>query len=395
MGASAGKNFRSSPTVGSADKMPIVEMGIVASVDSANYLVDVLCEASGRVHKEIQVSMPYFNPNNGEGIFVMPEVGARVVVMTMSDDNPPIVLAFGAVIEDMFVDEPNDPDNTQELEDEGLTTAPDVPDEEGQPAFSYRNGRPLLRPGDFCMRTRDGNFIYLRRGGVVQIGSNATTQTIFMPIRNLIRTFAENYEMELLGGSARWEIVQEEDDSSSAINTFLWREYAEQADVSAMMRIGDLDENFLRFAMVMEGIDAKTLEAKESPVIELTFSKEGDIVLACKSYTQTVEEDRTIEVGGKEIETFGSLEREVEGNQKLTFDTETREGTSSKEKLKSKLIEADSITLGSAAGAQPLLKGNATLTWLASHTHPVSGGATLAPATPPPLSLLSTKSKTS
>jgi len=393
MGAES--NFRTSPTSGGADKSPVLEMGQVVSVDIENWLVDVLSEFSARVYKEVQVMSPYFHYNNGEGIYAMPEVGARCVVATMSDDSPPILLAFGGVIEEMFVDETDDPENTQELNDEGIESEPETPDSEGSPAISYRNGRPLLRPGDFCMRTRDGNFVFLRRGGVVQVGANAVAQTMYMPIRNMIRSFAENYELELLGGSARWEVIREEDDSSSCVNTFLWREYAEDAEISAMMRVGDLDENFLRFSMVMQGINAKTLEVSESPVIELTFSKEGDIVFACKNYTHTVEEDRTVEVGGKEKETFGELDREVEGNQKVKFETETREGTSSREKLKSKLIEADSVILGGSAGAEPIPKGSSLLAWLASHTHPVSGGATLAPAAPPPPSLLSSKSKTS
>lgn len=383
MGAST--SFRGSIGEGQADKVPVIEMGRIISVDSKNWLLDVFCEFSGREYKDIQMSSPYFHYNNGEGYYVMPEIGAQCIVAALSDANPPVILGFTAILEEKEPLEEDDGKTTQELEDEGIESPPTDPGEEDKASFSFANGRPLVRPGDQYMRTRDGNFIVLRRGGVVQIGSTATAQTIFMPVDNLIRTFAQNYELDLIGGRAAWEVVQEEDGSSSCINTFTWREYAENANVSAVMRIGDLDENFFRFYMLINGIDAKTLEYSSTPPIEITFSKEGDIVSACKNYTMVVEENRSIEVKGKETEDFGSLERTVSLDQKLKFKTETREGDSSTEKLKSKTIIANSITLGGGGlgGAEPLLKGTTVLNWMLAHTHPVS--AALAGPTTNPL----------
>ena len=355
--------------------MPILEMGKVIGVDIENFTVDVHCEMSGRIHQDIQILSPYMHHNNGEGVSVLPEVGAVCVTAMLSDGNPPVLVAFAAALEEMFVEEEADPPDTQELEDEGSLEAEEPPDEESKPSYSYRNGRGLQRMGTINLTTRDGNFLKLRRGGVVQIGANPMTQTIYIPVRNLIRTFAENWELDLVGGSSRWEVVQEEDGSSSCKHTAVFREYAEQAKASAYLEIGDLDENFYRFRMLMEGIDARTGEMEESPILEFTFSKEGDIVLACKSNTVTIEEDQTIEVKGTEIETYGKMEREVKGNQKLKFKTETREGQTSKEKLMSKTIEADSIILGGAGGAQPLVLGNKLVSWLAGHGHILTGTA--------------------
>jgi hypothetical protein len=377
----AATSFRGSVGEGQGDKTPIIEMGRIVSVDSKNWLVDVFCEFSGREYKDIQMASPYFHYNNGEGFYVMPEIGAQCIVAALSDANPPVILGFTAVLEEMQPLEEDDGKTTGELEDEDLTAPPTDPEEEDKAAFSFANGRPLVRPGDHYMRTRDGNFVVLRRGGVVQIGSTPTAQTIFMPVESTIRSFAQNYELELLGGRTAWEVVQEEDGSSSCINTFTWREYAEQANVSAVMRIGDLDENFFRLYMVINGIDAKTLEYTETPPIEITISKEGDIVSVCKNYTLTVEEDRTIEVGGKETENFGSLERTVGTNQTLKFKAETREGDSSTEKLKSKTIIANSITLGGGGlgGVESAVKGETLIQWLKGHTHPVAGALASAP----------------
>lgn len=366
--------LRSTITTGHIDRAPILEMGKILNVDTDNFLVDVYCEMSGRVHQDVQVMSPYFHYNNGEGFSVMPEVGAICVVVTLSDSNPPIVLGFAAALEETFTEEQADPDDTQEAQDASTGEQTDAPDEEGSPAFSFRNGRPLHRMGDINIGTRDGNFLKLRRGGVAQIGSTPMAQTIFMPIKNLIRTFAQNYELDLVGGSSRWEVTQEEDGTSKCVHTVAYREFAEHAMASAYLEIGDLDENFYRFRMLMEGINASTGEMSQSPVFELTLSKEGDIVLACKSNTVTIEEDQTIEVKGTEKETYGKLDREVKGDQKVSFKTETREGQTSKEKLKSKIIEADSVILGSVGGAQPMLKGTTVLTFLLTHGHPIVGG---------------------
>jgi hypothetical protein len=364
----------SSITSGHADKPPIIEMGKIINVDTANWLVDVSGDFSGRIYQDIQMVCPYVHYNNGEGVYVMPEVGAVCVVASLSDGNPPVVLGFAAALEEMFVDEESDL-TTDEAESEGLTEAPPSPDEEDKPAFSYRNGRQLHRPGDVSLGTRDGNFVKLRRGGSVQIGSRHTAQTIFMPIKSLIRTFAQNYDLELTGGSSRWEVIQEEDGSSSCLHTAVFREYAEDAEASAIIEVGELDDNFVRFRMLMQGVNAKTGEMSESPVIELTFTKAGDIVLACQNYTKTVETDQTIEVKGTGTETYGSLDRDVKNTQTLKFKNETREGQTSKEKLASKTIEADSVILGGAGGAEPAMKGTTTMGIILGHTHDPTSGA--------------------
>ena len=357
-------------------------MGKILNVDTDNFLVDVYCEMSGRIYQDVQVMSPYFHYNNGEGFTIMPEVGAVCVVVKLSDDNPPIVMGFAAALEEMYTEESSDPDDTQEAEAASTGSQEDAPDEEDKPAFSYRNGRPLHRMGDISLSTRDGNFLKIRRGGVVQVGATPVAQTIYMPIKNLIRTFAENYELDLVGGSSRWEVTQEEDGSSKCVHTVAYREFAEHSLASAYLEIGDLDENFYRFRMLMEGINGNTGEMSQSPVFELTISKEGDIVLACKSSTVTIEEDQTIEVKGTEKETYGKLDREVKADQKIKFETETREGTTSKEKLKTKVIEADSVVLGGAGGAQPALNGLTVLSFLLGHTHPITGGVAGATTTP-------------
>jgi hypothetical protein len=54
------------------------------------------------------------------------------------------------------------------------------------------------------MRTRDGNFVILHRGGVLQIGSTELSQRIFIPINNLMMDISGNYEHHNSNGSIVW-----------------------------------------------------------------------------------------------------------------------------------------------------------------------------------------------
>jgi hypothetical protein len=55
------------------------------------------------------------------------------------------------------------------------------------------------------MRTRDENFIILRRGGVVQLGATPLAQRMFIPLGNIIHDFCETYRLDALGGSLEWK----------------------------------------------------------------------------------------------------------------------------------------------------------------------------------------------
>ena len=79
-----------------------------------------------------------------------------------------------------------------------------------------------MNPGDIGMTTRDGNFIMLRRGGIVQLGATAMAQTVYIPIRNYIKQFCENYELHTLGGDVEWRVDRvESDPSGQAPSTYL------------------------------------------------------------------------------------------------------------------------------------------------------------------------------
>jgi len=157
-----------------------IERALVLTVNTDEYTVDVRTEFTYTPRLNISFMVPYAHHANGEGINFMPEVGSTCWLATPSEEG---LRSFVM----------------------GWT----VQWEEG----SFRSGRPLLNPGDLHFSTRDGNFLAIRRGGIVQIGSGPVCQRIYIPIRNYIRDMAENYGLHTPGGDLTWEVARTDEDA--------------------------------------------------------------------------------------------------------------------------------------------------------------------------------------
>lgn len=187
----------------------------VLGVNTRDYTVDVRMEAHPfSNHFDIPFMVPYTHQAQGEGINFMPEVGSVCWVCSPSESG-----------RDSFV--------------MGWTTV----HEDG----TYRGGRELLNPGDLHLSTRDGNFVTVRRGGIVQIGATPVCQRIFIPIRNIIRDFAENYELATPAGELTW-LVQRTDEQGdghrACLMTIAAKEFSDDPnkDPIALLKIGSHGE---------------------------------------------------------------------------------------------------------------------------------------------------------
>ena len=362
-----GYRFRNVPT--EADDYPAtVCLGRIVNVDYDNWTVDVELDSNGAVYESVQVGMPYFYGPEGEGFFAAPEVGSRCAVVIPSDSSDPFILCFLAFAEDAA---PYSSTTPQEAE-----TAEDEPSVE----ISYRNGRPALRPGDMAIAGRDGNFFILRRGGALQIGASPAAQRIFIPIRNLIQDFAENYGIELAGGKMKWEIISEDDDNHAVKHEFIWREYAEDAEGSVLCQIGELGDNYFKFVIAPRLVDIKSGEIKGDVTFELAFSKDGERILQCKKETITVNGDRKIVITGSLDESCDSYTQKVNKNREISFKKETKKGQTSTENLtRKKEIIAPSVLL---AGGNYMVVTELLIDWLNSHQHPAGDPTTGPPSTP-------------
>jgi len=187
----------------------------VLNVNTRDYTVDVAYESYPySSHFDIPFMTGYIHQEQGEGINFMPEVGSTCWVCQPSESG-----------RDAFV----------------LGWMPVA--EEG----SYRAGRDLLNPGDIHFSTRDKNFLYLRRGGIVQIGATPVCQRLYIPIRNVIRDLAENYELTTPAGEMNWTVLRAEDHGEGHVRTFMsisCHEYADDpiSNPLALLKIGSHGE---------------------------------------------------------------------------------------------------------------------------------------------------------
>lgn len=237
----------------------LVERARIVTVNIRDYVCDVTTEFTHKNRFDIPWMNPYCNQEQGEGINFMPEVGSMCWICHPSEGG-----------RDAFI--------------LGWTMV----DEEG----AYRGGRELLNPGDIHFSTRDGNFVYLRRGGILQIGSTPICQRIYLPIRNIIRDYAENYEMSTPAGELTWLVAREDEDADGhrmCTWTLSVKEFADDPneDLIGVLKFGSHGEgNDTILSLVTRdkggGVVQTCLEINKAGEVtwnikKLTFACEGDV----------------------------------------------------------------------------------------------------------------------
>lgn len=203
-GGTAGKS--DSPSGGSVS----IEKARVIAVDIKQFTVDVRTENTYKNWPDLPFMVPYCHPAQGEGLNFMPEVGSSCWICMASDNQEkPFVLGWGMTHE----------------------------------SGSYRSGRELLNPGDLHFAGRDGNFIFVRRGGIIQLGATPVCQTVYLPIRNILQQFCENYELHTPGGDLTWTVNRQDEDMGGHKGTLFMlaaHEYADDPirDPLAVLKVG-------------------------------------------------------------------------------------------------------------------------------------------------------------
>lgn len=260
--------FRSSMTSPEGLGETDIFMGRVTNVDYVNWTVDVYSQFDQVRAFAIPVGSPYQHSNRGDGISVVPEVGAKCAVCWPGDSSPPFVLAFlmpHETIPDTGTDE--DPGGTGDRGAPGQapTTA------------SYAGGRPVGKPGDMYMRGRDGNFVVLHRGGVLQIGATELAQRIYVPLSNMVMDFAENYALHNAGGSVRWGIQDGEGETNlPAEFKQTFRVYANEKYADIRVAAGRVHDPVAETDSDSITDQELTGLGKTDPVVyELTLAKNG------------------------------------------------------------------------------------------------------------------------
>jgi len=161
----------------------------VIDVNLTNWTIDCHTIFDQKMFLDVQVASPYMHPARGEGMYVIPEVGAKCLICIPSDGPPPFVLAF-----------------LMPMETKTKTTAVTDPIEANDSNASFGGGRKRPKPGDIVVQGRDGNFMRLHRGGVAEFGASQLAQRICIPLGNLVTDISQNYNHFNSGGAINWGV---------------------------------------------------------------------------------------------------------------------------------------------------------------------------------------------
>lgn len=339
------------------------EQAVITDVNRATWTCTVETIHSAKTFRDVAWGAPYLHHTGGEGIHYMPEVGAHCYIATPVDTTPSFVLAFVAppAVKEAKGDAPVRHDKA----DGGSPT--DV---------SYQANRPDLNPGDIAITTRDGSFLYLRRGGIVQLGATPMAQRLMVPVRNFIHDFAENYDLATASGDVSWIVDRPELDPAGkapCAYTFHLLEYA--TDKKASVRVRHLPQAegsgakaAWEVSIAPQGIDRQT-GAVSGATYSLLVQLDG-------TYTEVIAAARSVEVGEDDTLTVkGSQTTLVTGDIMITGENTTTEAKSTA------VVTGKAVCVGDPNATEPAVLGNLMAQWLPTvQVLTAMGPAPLSPA---------------
>jgi hypothetical protein len=334
-----------------------IETARIVNVNIVDWTVDAVSEYGNRRFFDIQVMAPYLHYFNGEGIYVVPEVGAICYVAQSSSGlmAPFFVLGFQA------------PPDERIEEGSNLQTG------------NFRANRQVMNPGDIVLRTRDENFVMLRRGGVVQIGATPTSQRLFIPIGNVIKDMCESYNLFSLAGEMLWEVDRtDQSDAGDVMTRVNLRVKSTAGDPlhSVLLTLGSQTDN-PNVRLVLEVKESGAQDAET--VVRMTMDNAGAIAWEAQSFAlhTTGPISLLADQGNVRLETgdgraslvgtTGAIVRAGNGNLSLTgnADVELIGGRNATMKLRAKIadIEADTA-LGGPNAKEPMVLGQALVEFM-------------------------------
>jgi hypothetical protein len=329
-----------------------IEQGRVLDVDPSTWTVTVGTSFSDRPQSGVTFGGGYVHPARGEGDHCMPEIGALCWICWPSDGNRPFVLAWAAAA------------------NEG----------------DFTSNRPPLNPGDHYRGTRDGNFVWVRRGGVIQIFSSALCQMLFLPATNTLQMLLQNLQINTLGGDLTWAIgipQNTTDGTRPALFTLAAKQFADDPNPIAVLQVGSHDgdpSTILSLAIAASGAAgaAQQFNLKADDSGNLTWALQGNMSITVQGTAQ-LQSQGNMTLQSAAAATLSGQSATVSAQTTLELDSTT--GTTMKS---GGVLNVTVLTMKVNGGTYPVLLATpAFLAWLAGHLH-VAAGVPTTPATVPP-----------
>jgi hypothetical protein len=321
------------------------QQAIVVDVNRKNWTCALQTVHGAQTMPDVQWASSYHHYTGGEGYHYMPEVGAHCWVAIPNDNTPPFIMGFRAPPA-VITAAGSDPLRSSDTPGGSST---DV---------SYQSNRPDLNPGDIALTTRDGSFVILRRGGVLQIGATALAQRIFVPIRNFIHDYAENYELATPGGDVCWIVDRPELDPAGKPPcswSFHMREYATDKNATVRVRHLPLAEAGAKKAawevtVAPNGIDRDTGAAASATYSMLILTSGETAEMVAANRTTEIKGNDTLKVGGNQTTTVTGTSALSAKNVSLTATVKA-------------VVAGKQVHIGADGATEPALLGNAFLQW--------------------------------
>jgi hypothetical protein len=303
----------------------------------------------------------------------MPEVGALVWLAMPSDNTPPFILGYRSAPGEL-------------VSTDGRPLRTDTELEGSATDFTYRSHRLELNPGDQAWTGRDGNYMILRRGGVVQVGATPVAQRLYLPVLNYIKDFAENYTLDTFAGDVRWTVEREESDpAGQAAGQWLMHVNGYAQDQYASVRIRH---------MALQDPGDETRGAWDVVVAPNAINRDtGEVTSAVYTLLVATDGGKTEVMAARKVTVKGNDELVVEGD--LSVDvtgtaTIASRGDLSVSSRGTATVAGRRVLVGGDDAAYKAVLGDLLVQWLATAQWPVTtvGTAMVAAPSPPSIAAL-------
>ena len=254
-----------------------LEVAIITEIDYENQCYFLRSEMSEQPSYRVPIMSPYIDDQTSAGFKVCPRVGSICIAAQLSDGRR-CILGFLPT------------DDTEGKMDAGF--------------------EPMVS-GDMLFQGPEGNFVKIRSGGIVEIGSTPICSTIYLPIRNIIHNISENFIIDTFAGSFEYKVERQEDNGDGHQKCkFLMnvKEFADDENELVRIRAGAVTDK-IAFSLVI-----KDSGNGENERINVSLLKDGSI-------NMSIEKDYTFKIKGKiSIEAAGDMELKTKQKGTITSD---------------------------------------------------------------------------
>jgi len=314
------------PTDGRLRPVRVVK-GVVQAVNTLAHNYDVL-DKFGGMHRGIKY-VPAFVNSDGAGSFLTLEQGTVVWLLFPSTARTPFIFACETPPRQL---------------DEG--DAQEDPND-------FRQNRPVLNEGDHMLASSaQGGFAVLRASGVLEFGATQFAKRLYVPIRNTIRDYFENWFVSAASGSMSWTSRREDDrhgeDRTPVEFKLDFKEFSEDEPIIKVRagRVQEEDAKQLPFGKtdsiiavlninngakvwvdragnVSSVVYGGVVHAFEGPVVQsfasqLSRTVRGKLIDKFGDVRREVTRTRTVTTGQADTVSAGTLVRQARGNHVLT-----------------------------------------------------------------------------